>query len=309
MKRKTKPKVSKTSLGEKEYWHYGDYNTQESIFSRALDHDLVYKLDEFGMEYIEKSEINGKPLDWNHQVMMEWEKPYMDRMVDELQPAGDVLEIGFGLGYSASRIQSWNPKSHTIIECHPNAIEKAEKWKSLYPDSDIRIVKGTWQETFETLGKFDEILFDDHSLKIETENDGTYDRYMFNTLAENSFYIFFDMAVKFHMNIGSKLTKYMNNPWKAIGNELVWVSNYMENKWTGRVVYNNLIDYKEITVSIPELAPENCLYGYGREVTIPIMTKIKETWQLESDEILIDASQYQRRWKIATNKDFQSEED
>ena len=29
----------------------------------------------------------------------------------------DVLEIGFGCGYSASRIQSFKPRSHTIIEC------------------------------------------------------------------------------------------------------------------------------------------------------------------------------------------------
>ena len=39
--------------------------------------------------------FNGKPF----QVMMEWEKPYMKK-VKNLKPKGDVLEIGFGLGYS-----------------------------------------------------------------------------------------------------------------------------------------------------------------------------------------------------------------
>ena len=39
-----------------------------------------------------------------HQVMMEWEKPYMEAMVEKLNPSGDVLEIGFGMGYSANTI-------------------------------------------------------------------------------------------------------------------------------------------------------------------------------------------------------------
>ena len=29
----------------------------------------------------------------NEQVMMEWEKPYMEACIDKLQPKGDVLEI------------------------------------------------------------------------------------------------------------------------------------------------------------------------------------------------------------------------
>ena len=32
------------------------------------------------------------------QVMMEWEKPYMEECINTLQPHGHVLEIGFGLG-------------------------------------------------------------------------------------------------------------------------------------------------------------------------------------------------------------------
>ena len=36
-----------------------------------------------------------------HQVMMEWEKPYMEESIKILDPFGKVLEIGFGMGYSA----------------------------------------------------------------------------------------------------------------------------------------------------------------------------------------------------------------
>ena len=51
---------------------------------------------------------NGKEIllrDGEHQVMMEWEKPYMEAIIDTIKPTGDVLEIGFGCGYSATRIQ------------------------------------------------------------------------------------------------------------------------------------------------------------------------------------------------------------
>ena len=66
-----------------------------------------YKIDEHGKEILLQ--------DNKHQVMMEWEKPYMEACIDKLQPKGDVLEIGFGMGYSATQIQKYKPKSHTII--------------------------------------------------------------------------------------------------------------------------------------------------------------------------------------------------
>ena len=47
--------------------------------------------------------------DTNQQVMMEWEKPYMEACIDALKPEGDVLEIGFGCAYSADKIQSESP--------------------------------------------------------------------------------------------------------------------------------------------------------------------------------------------------------
>ena len=52
----------------------------------------------------------------NQQIMMEWEKPYMEASIDILKPTGDVLEIGFGLGYSANAIQKYDINMHTIIE-------------------------------------------------------------------------------------------------------------------------------------------------------------------------------------------------
>lgn len=119
---------------------------------------MDYRLDERGHEELLHHE--------RHQVMMEWEKPYMTALIDALQPFGDVLEVGFGLGYSATQIQKYNPKSHTIIECDQNVLSKAHQWAAQHPS--VTVVESTWQEALPKLGIFDAIFFDDFPL-----DDGT----------------------------------------------------------------------------------------------------------------------------------------
>lgn len=101
------------------------------------------------------------------QVMMEWEKPYMEACIDALKPSGDVLEVGFGCGYSANQIQKYKPKSHTIIEYHPVVAKKARAWAKKFPH--VTIVEDTWQHAIKKLGSFDAIFFDDYPLESERE--------------------------------------------------------------------------------------------------------------------------------------------
>ncbi|MCB1109256.1 MAG: class I SAM-dependent methyltransferase [Chlamydiia bacterium] len=102
--------------------------------------------------------------DGKYQVMMEWEKPYMHACIDALQPSGDVLEIGFGLGYSADRIQTYPINSHTIIECDETVLARARSWAKTKPN--VKIIAGTWQEVLPTLGQYDTIFFDDYPLTL-----------------------------------------------------------------------------------------------------------------------------------------------
>jgi precorrin-6B methylase 2 len=120
---------------------------------------MEFGKDEFGKEILLK--------DGKFQVMMEWEKPYMEACIDALKPSGDVLEVGFGCGYSATRIQSYKPKSHTIIEYHPVVAKKAREWAKQFPN--VRIVEDTWQDALDKLGEFDAIFFDDYPLESEGE--------------------------------------------------------------------------------------------------------------------------------------------
>ena len=101
------------------------------------------------------------------QVMMEWEKPYMQACIDALQPFGDVLEIGFGCGYSATHIQSYSPKSHTIIECDPVIAELARQFAKIHPN--VTIVESTWQDALDALPVYDTIFFDDYPLESEAQ--------------------------------------------------------------------------------------------------------------------------------------------
>ncbi|MBI2743059.1 MAG: class I SAM-dependent methyltransferase [Chlamydiales bacterium] len=126
---------------------------------RADECKMEFGTDELGHEILLK--------DGKFQVMMEWERPYMEACIDALKPSGDVLEIGFGCGYSAKRIQDYKPKSHTIIEYHPVVAERARKWAENYPN--VKIVEDTWQNALDKLGAFDAIFFDDYPLQSEEE--------------------------------------------------------------------------------------------------------------------------------------------
>jgi len=105
-----------------------------------------------------------------HQVMMDWETPYMHKMVKmlhEYSSGGDILEVGFGMGISATEIQRLGVKSHTIIEPHPDVYEKALQWKKSQNNTNIKIIKGFWQNVVNDLPLFDGIFFDTYSITEE----------------------------------------------------------------------------------------------------------------------------------------------
>ena len=106
--------------------------------------------------------LDDRLLIGGYQVMMSWEKPLMHKMVEMLhsETQGDILEVGFGMGISATAIQSSGVKSHTIIEPHPEVYERALGWRKSYPDSKIDIVRGYWQNIVAELKFYDGIFFD-----------------------------------------------------------------------------------------------------------------------------------------------------
>jgi protein arginine N-methyltransferase 2 len=87
----------------------------------------------------------------NDAVMMEWERPLMDAHAEIIcEGQGDVLNVGFGMGIVDNAIQLRKPRSHTIIEAHPDVYKKmlADGWDK---KPGVRIIFGRWEVSDATI--------------------------------------------------------------------------------------------------------------------------------------------------------------
>jgi len=135
------------------------------------------------------------------QVMQAWEQPLMVQLARyAARSHGDVLEVGFGMGLSATAVLNEGVRSYTVIESNPEVQAKAHSWRAQFPDTDIRIVPGRWQDAIGALGRFDGILFDPYPV-----NEQELSEYYF----DSTYYIehFLPHAVE-HLVDGGLLTFY-----------------------------------------------------------------------------------------------------
>ena len=110
--------------------------------------------------YDTKIVVEDSGSDYNNmEVMMSWEDSMMSSSAAYVtQNNGDILEIGFGMGISADYIQSHSISSHTIIENHPQVIERLETWAS--GKSNVTIVSQSIEDCVDNLGTYDGIFWD-----------------------------------------------------------------------------------------------------------------------------------------------------
>jgi protein-L-isoaspartate O-methyltransferase len=101
-------------------------------------------------------------------VMMDWEDPIMAAHAQYVaENGGNILEIGYGLGISANYIQSYSPKSHTIIEIHPEIASQARSWSKR--GEGIKVLEGDW-----------------YNLKQEIIDNGPYDGIFYDTYGDEN---------------------------------------------------------------------------------------------------------------------------
>jgi len=95
------------------------------------------------------------------EVMMDWEASIMEKSAEFIcHNKGDILEIGFGMGICSDYIQAQEVNSHTIVEIHPQIIEKLKVWAD---DKDnVTIVEGDWYSS-DGLGTYDGIFLDTYA--------------------------------------------------------------------------------------------------------------------------------------------------
>lgn len=76
------------------------------------------------------------------------------------QNGGNVLDIGFGMGFSANKMSELS-KTYTCIEINPQIYETAIQWAIGKPN--VEIIFGDWIDVIPTINKkFDGIFMDTH---------------------------------------------------------------------------------------------------------------------------------------------------
>lgn len=93
-------------------------------------------------------------------VMMSWETPVMINMANQVcKNGGHIIEIGFGMGISATEIQNQSISSHTIIESNPQIYQKALDWA--VGKTNVTIIFDDFSNYIDTTtDKFDGVFFD-----------------------------------------------------------------------------------------------------------------------------------------------------
>ena len=121
------------------------------------------------------------------EVMMDWESPIMEKSAEYIcSSKGDILEIGFGMGMCADYIQAQGVNSHTIIEIHPQILERLNTWAS--GKSNVTIIEGDWNSL---------------------SGLSTYDGIFIDTFGDDNWFNFKDFAIS-KAKSGAKIT-YWNN--------------------------------------------------------------------------------------------------
>jgi hypothetical protein len=92
------------------------------------------------------------------EVMSEWEDPIMVKHGEIVtKNGGDILEFGFGMGISATHIQSHDINSHTIIEINDDVYERLLIWTEDKPN--VIPIKGDWADSIPDK-QYDAIFYD-----------------------------------------------------------------------------------------------------------------------------------------------------
>ena len=212
-----------------------------------------------------------------NQEIRDWIKSYIESLIDELHPQGDVLEVGFDIGQAANRIQSHHPKSHTIIESDPHTAENAKTWANDH--KNVRIIQDSWQVALGGLGTFDDFYekvgkFNLKELplflsKLKEKKHISEQQYK-NTMKKygigeeikkdksadfkqdpSPMLLFLDECLEKHMRKGSRFSCFLTDT----------ISKYEDSLFFDRIITNTNVDYREksINVQVPNCKLEEAL--------------------------------------------------
>ena len=138
-------------------------------------------------------------------VMMDWETPIMKRSAEWVTNGGraeSVLELGFGMGISAGFIQNFQPDQHTIIELHPNIVERAEEYATQRNKYYSRS-KATAHKRVTILGGKN--WYDEFGKSFEKSGLQEFDAIFIDTYQDTKLHEFKNYITKF-LKVGGRMT-------------------------------------------------------------------------------------------------------
>lgn len=128
---------------------------------------------ETAADYHEEHDGRGEVLVIDgHPVMEQWEQPYMEKLAEvATRRGGKVLEVGFGLGLSASQVQRFEIDEHIIIEANDGVIARGKEWAKKQPNK-VTFKQGLWQDVVASLEdeSLDGVLYDTYPLNEEEQH-------------------------------------------------------------------------------------------------------------------------------------------
>lgn len=181
-----------------------------------------------------------------HPVMQPWETHYMGMLAEiATKNGGRILEVGFGLGISASKIQTYDIDSHVILEANGNIFSQAIEFSnnSTYKTT---LIYGFWQDCIKYLesSSFDGILFDTYPL---TENE-----------IHSNHFPFFVEAYRI-LKKGGVFTYYSDEPFELSDHHILALQE---------------AGFNDINYSICEVNPPvDCEYWKHKSIVAPIIKK------------------------------------
>lgn len=180
------------------------------------------------------------------QVIQFWERPVMEAMGAVVaRAAEEVLEVGFGLGLSATAITRMDCVSHTIVEAHPVVAGMARDWVAREGTRGrVRVLQGFWQDLVGGFAdaSFDGILFDTCPTS-ESERDVWYRS-------------FFSEAARL-LRPGGVFTYYSHQGGAG------QLRDYQElSKLFGRM---------EAPIRVPVRPTGDCEYWHGSDLLVPVL--------------------------------------
>jgi spermidine synthase len=108
------------------------------------------------------------------EVMQDWERSLMRALaVEAARSRGHVLEVGFGMGISASYLIEAGCSRYTVIEPHRAVLARFRSWEKSQP-VPVEAIEGFWEDRIDQLGLFDGILFDTYPVSEPEVDEKVY---------------------------------------------------------------------------------------------------------------------------------------